>query len=278
MDFLAEIVLGSIDLELGEKLKKTKLKESYYILRYRDDYRIFVDDVTDGDLIIKILSEVLVGYGLRLNTLKTSFNHDIVGGSLKADKIYALTFGPVPAKLNKQELLRQLLILQRIGNKFPNAGTLKSRLSKIMEAVAPSNFKKQEDVVTGILIDIGYNNPNCFSLVAGMLSLYVPTMRKLRQKEILGIVNKKIGTLANNGLLETWMQRISVGLKLDLDFNEPLCKRVSGKNGSTIFNSDWITDQGLKDVISNGPCIDKKILDEIKPKIEAVEINIFEYE
>lgn len=278
MDFIAEIVLGNIDLELSESITNTSLKNSYFVLRHRDDYRIFVDDTAHGDLIIKTLSEVLAGFGLRLNTAKTSFNHDVVGGVLKDDKVYALSFGPVPHKLDRQELLRQLLIVQRIGIKFPNAGTLKSRLSKIMDAVKPIYFSKQEDVITGILIDIGYNNPNCFPLVAGMMSRYIPTLNKNKQKEILSVVNRKIGTLANNGLLETWIQRISVGLKLELNFHEALCKRVAGETNNTIFNSKWVTDQALKEVVHLGSCIDNKILSEITPRINSAEINIFDYE
>lgn len=43
MDFIAEIVLAYVDSELTEKIKYI-VKEEYKILRYRDDYRIFVNN------------------------------------------------------------------------------------------------------------------------------------------------------------------------------------------------------------------------------------------
>lgn len=57
MDFIAEIILGYIDRILGVFLKKQKIT-NYQILRYRDDYRIFVCNHNDGESILKILSEI----------------------------------------------------------------------------------------------------------------------------------------------------------------------------------------------------------------------------
>src|SRR6185369_920924 len=45
MDFLAEIVLNFADLELAKLLSKVK---NYKIIRFRDDYRIFVRNPIDG--------------------------------------------------------------------------------------------------------------------------------------------------------------------------------------------------------------------------------------
>jgi hypothetical protein len=43
MDFIAEIVLGYIDVQLTSRISEIP-KTSYKILRYRDDYRVFVDN------------------------------------------------------------------------------------------------------------------------------------------------------------------------------------------------------------------------------------------
>ena len=83
--------------------------------------------------------------------------------------------------------------------------------------------------MTGILIDIGYNNPNCFPFVAGLMSDYIPKLSKQSQKDLLERVQGKIGTLSNVGLLEVWIQRIALGVKLKLDFDETLCKYVYGR-------------------------------------------------
>ena len=63
MDFIAEIVLGYIDRILGVILKKQNITD-YEILRYRDDYRIFVNNPNDGEGILRLLSEIMMPFGL----------------------------------------------------------------------------------------------------------------------------------------------------------------------------------------------------------------------
>ena len=278
MDFVAEIVLGYADCELSKKLNKIIESKKYFILRYRDDYRIFVNDISDGDIILKSLSEVLLDLGFRLNTNKTCFNQDIIGGSIKDDKVDSLKYGLVPKKLSKTELLRQLLIIQQIGKKFPNSGILKNRLSKIIDVVKSEHYKYQEKTITGILIDIGYNNPNCFPFIAGLMSDYIPKLSKQSQLDLLVRVQEKIGTLSNAGLLEIWIQRIALGLKLKLDFDETLCKYAYGDYKQKIFTNDWISGKTIKDILSNGVFVNRAVIDKIKPKIERREIQVFSYE
>ncbi|KAF3363647.1 cobalt transporter, partial [Enterococcus faecium] len=59
MDFVAEIVLGYVDLRLSKELKKLENLKDYKVLRYRDDYRIFSNNRNDLEQIMKVLSEVL---------------------------------------------------------------------------------------------------------------------------------------------------------------------------------------------------------------------------
>ncbi len=277
MDFIAEIVLGYVDHELSQKLNGIIDNKKYYILRYRDDYRIFVNDISDGDIILKSLSEVLLDPGFRLNTNKTRFNQDIIGGSLKDDKVDSLKYELVPQKLSRAELLRQLLIIQQIGKKFPNSGVLKNRLSKIIDVVKMDHYRYQEKTITGILIDIGYNNPNCFPFVARLMSDYIPKLSKQSQHELLERIQEKICTLSNFGLLEVWIQRIALGLKLKLNFSEPLCKYAYGDYSQKIFINDWINDKKIKNILDNSVFVDQSVIDKIKPKIESKEIQIFSY-
>lgn len=85
MDFIAEMVLGFADLELSEKLERSGITE-YRVLRYRDDYRVFVNNPQAGEAILKALTEVLIGLGLKLNTSKTTGSQSVISSSLKPDK------------------------------------------------------------------------------------------------------------------------------------------------------------------------------------------------
>ncbi len=274
MDFLAEIVLGYADNELSEKLDSVLGDKKFHILRYRDDYRIFVNDVSDGDTILKCLSEVLLNLGFRLSTNKTYFHEDVVSGSIKKDKIESLKFEHVPKKLSKKELLRQLLIVQQIGKKFPNSGTLKNRLSKILDVAKPKDFYAQEKIISSLLADIAYNNPNSFPVIAGLISNCIDKLSNEKQKEMVSLIQSKICLLANSGLLEIWMQRMSLGLKLKLSLNEKLCKSVYG-DAQQIFETSWIKDTKIKNIIDSNACIDKKIIAKTKAKIENKEVQIF---
>lgn len=274
MDFIAEIVLGYADSELSKKLLIELKNRKYHILRYRDDYRIFVNDVSDGDKILKCLSEVLLGLEFRLNVSKTYFSDDVVSGSIKKDKLEALRFEHVPKKLTKEELLRQLLIIQQIGKQHRNSGTLISRLSKIIDAVNLNDFRYQEDNIVGLLVDIAYNNPSTFPLVANLISSCMFRLPKKRQRELIEKIQSKICNLANIGLLEIWMQRISIGLKFKLKLNEKLCQIVSG-NTNKIFETNWISDQAIKKIIDDNLYVDKKKLGKMKARIEKKEVQIF---
>ena len=180
--------------------------------------------------------------------------------------------------MTKNELLRQLLIIQQIGKKFPNSGVLKNRLSKILNVVKAKDYRSQESILTGVLMDIGYNNPNCFSLIAGLISDYISRLSKQSQKDLLIKIQEKICTLPNLGLLEVWVQRIALGLKHKLEFNELLCKIVDPSKGQKLFVTDWIDNKKIRNIIDNGVYMHKSVLSRIKPKIDSREIQMFSYE
>ena len=82
MDFVAEILLGYADTQLTEKIDYQKITD-YQILRYRDDYRIFVNSTQEGDRILKCLTEVMMDLGLQLSSAKTNLSSEVVQSSIK---------------------------------------------------------------------------------------------------------------------------------------------------------------------------------------------------
>src|SRR5699024_5092629 len=83
MDFIAEIILGYLDLKLTENLEAKKI-DNYEMLRYRDDYKIFSNDKNELEEIAKSLQEVLQILNLKLNSSKTKFSENIILDSIKA--------------------------------------------------------------------------------------------------------------------------------------------------------------------------------------------------
>ena len=86
MDLVAEIVLGYGDLLLTERLVDEKISR-YKILRYRDDYKVFVNSPPEGETIIRILSEILEELGLKLSAGKTKLNNEVIRSAVKKDKV-----------------------------------------------------------------------------------------------------------------------------------------------------------------------------------------------
>jgi len=273
-DFIAEIVLGYVDSELSLKISNELKGKKYHVLRYRDDYRIFVNDSSDGDRILKYLGEILIDLGFRLNIEKTYISEDVISGSIKKDKFESLKFESVPRSLSKEELSKQLLIIQQISKQCPNSGSIKNRLSKIIDGVKLKDFYYQEEYIASLLADIAYNNPNTIPFAANLISSCVFKLSKERQKNIIKKTQKKICSLSNIGLLEIWMQRVCVGLKFKLKFKEKLYKIINNNN-LKIFETRWISDVTIKKIIDNNLYINKNKLNNIKPRIENKEVQIF---
>ncbi|XIF64544.1 RNA-directed DNA polymerase (plasmid) [Enterococcus faecium] len=150
MDFVAEIVLGYVDLRLSKELKKLENLKDYKVLRYRDDYRIFSNNRNDLEQIMKVLSEVLYDLNFKLNSSKTKLSDDIIIDSIKKDKLY---WEEIKASIRMNatnldgdreirysiNLQKHLLEIKKLADKHPNSGQLKKHfLSLIKNALLKS--------------------------------------------------------------------------------------------------------------------------------------------
>lgn len=116
MDFIAEIVLGYIDTQLVKKINNDmnkKMKFDYKIIRYRDDYKIFVHNPTDGEEILKNLSEVLMDFGFKLNAQKTFVETSVIDGVIKKDKLELI----LSSFDHQQKPQNQLIFIYNFGRK-----------------------------------------------------------------------------------------------------------------------------------------------------------------
>ncbi len=100
-DFIAEMVLAYADKQLGDSLTQANIYD-YHILRYRDDYRIFSDSKEIIDKIVFKLQTVLSDLNLQLNSRKTFLTEDIVGSSIKPDKLTYVARVPIYRKVGNR--------------------------------------------------------------------------------------------------------------------------------------------------------------------------------
>jgi hypothetical protein len=231
MDFIAEMVLGYADLKLSKKITDKDFK----ILRYRDDYKIFVNDINLGEKILKALTEVLSGLNMRLNADKTKISSNIIESSIKPDKLFLLS-----QNISSKNLIKQLLFIKEVSMKYPNSGSLTKLLSGFFDQIYKRKNYQGIEVILSIVVDIMYHNPENYPQCSNIISEIINDKAfKLDKIKTINRIIKKFKDLPNTEYLEIWLQRISIKFDPIIEFDSRLCKKVNDENVNA-FNSKWL--------------------------------------
>lgn len=269
MDFVAEMVLGYADTLLSEKLHRLGVSE-YQILRYRDDYRIFVHGGHDGEKILKALTEVLIELGFKLNSSKTVVSSDVVGASIKADKLAWIS-----RKQSDKNLEKHLLIIHQHAAHFSNSGSLLRALSEFRARLDRVKTCESVPVLISIVADIAYNSPRTYPICAAILSRLLSFLEsKTDKQQILDKIVRKFARIPNTAYMEVWLQRIALPLGLELTLTEPLCKVAAEVEEVDIWNSGWVASADLKAILATS-IIDKQAIETLAEVIPADEVELF---
>ena len=269
VDLIAELVLGYADLELSQHLANLNIS-NFQILRYRDDYRIFVNSSQDGELILKTLTEVLIALGLKVNASKTTNAQAVVGSSLKTDKREWMR-----RRQGDRNLQKHLLLIHCHGTDFPNAGSLIAALDVFYGRLAPLKSVQSPMQLMSIAVDIGYNSPRCFPACAAIVSKLLSTLPTKNDKLVaVARIRKKLAQLPNNGHLEVWLQRISYSFNPNLPYTEKLCSLLESKKVD-LWNSSWITDAALKAKVDPSSIVNRRRLKALRPIVPRGEFGMF---
>jgi hypothetical protein len=277
MDFIAELVLGYIDKELAEKIDCY----DYKIIRYRDDYRIFSNSKTDIETILKKLSILLIDYGMKLNSEKTTkISDNIIQKSIKPDKLFWVRY--------KQKFkcdYKSFLNLYLLSIDFPNSGTLIVQiigLHKKLETLISNNGKKKQKEKTkikkdseemiSIITNIILRNPlvymHGFAIIQDLIWNYIEPIKK---DEIIRKVIDKLTSIPNNTLMDVWLHRLSFNSddkgKLDKSNNKLIKATKNQKLYHGMWNIDWLEEnKQISDLIKYTTIIDNE-------KYENAQIN-----
>lgn len=271
MDFIAEMVLGYADVELAERCKNDGISD-YQILRYRDDYRIFVNSPPVGELILKRLTEVLIELGLQLNPAKTGFSSAVVRASIKDDKL-AWIF----RKQRTKNLQNSLLMIHDHGIEHPNSGRFEASLSSFHRRLHRTRRFDTPLPLIAIAVDIAVRNPRTYPHVAALLGELIRFVRDDWDKlNTIESIKRRFSNVPNSGHMDVWLQRISYHYNQYEQFAEPLCNLVNGNN-TQIWNNTWINDQTISSAIEDANLIDKDRLREMGPTINPSELKLFKF-
>lgn len=265
MDFIAEIILGYADEMLAVHLEWVPV----HVIRYRDDYRIFANNPQDAENVTKVLSEILIGLGLRLNPHKSFTSDRVIESSVKSDKLYWLG-----VKNSAKSLVKHLLLIHQLGEKFPNSGSLQTALTKFYRRLY--RVKDTDEVMAvllSIVADIAFKNPRTYPISSAIISKLLSLMPAEKVKGAINKLIKRFALLPNNGHLEIWLQRATIKYCPDLDFQNSLCKKVNGAS-LKIWNSDWLVDS-IKSIVDSTKIVNEDVVQEIDSVVEKEEVDLF---
>lgn len=270
MDFVAEMVLGLADLDLSERIQKEGI-EDYRILRYRDDYRIFVNSPQVGEKIVKFITETTTGLGLKLNPAKTKASSDVVKTSIKSDKLAWLG-----RKQGAKSLQKHLLIIHDHAIGFPNAGSLVTALNGFHKRISRAKeLSEGAAPLIAIVVDIAYRNPRTYAICAAILSKLLSFVKTYEtQLCIAKRIQKKFSQIPNTGHMQIWLQRVTLQLGNAIAYDEAICKLVADEDVN-LWNVDWISSAALKAALASKIIVDVTTRDEISPVIPLEEVALF---
>ena len=281
MDFIAEIILGHIDElltkaivhhnnEIEEQNPKTtdnnknKL-EDYNILRYRDDYKIFVNNPNDGEIILKLLSETITPFGLKLNSSKTRENKNIISNSVKPDKLSWFQFNKGDLSLQKQ-----FLLMHQHSHAHPNSGSIVRGLTELNKEISDTEDSIQ---IISITVDIMLHNPKAIPVCCSIISKILKN-RKDRLSISTKIYNRIMET-PNSGFAQIWMQRMLKSCVKQFEFKEKLCCIVREEH-TEIWNNSWFNGNNkIKKLLHSTSFFDRTIFDHMDETIMDDEVSLF---
>lgn len=310
MDFIAEVVLKYADLLLTERLNKLEIDtKEYRILRYRDDYRIFVNNLSIADEIIKNLTEVLIELGLKLNSSKTLTSDNVIFSSIKPDKLNWLSIKDDSASLQKKLLLlhkysiehkNNSILCKELKNIFNIINNRTSSLHKkfflsykfYSEEIANINklycpiirkkkrFKENENIVVllSIVVDIAFLNPKSYGISSAIISQLLEFIENEERRDLIIKITKKFSSIPNTGYMQIWLQRAIRQFQEHFttslyNFKEPICNLVDDED-IQLWNNIWLDDGGKK-IFEDNSIIDKEIIDKLPLIIKWDEVALF---
>lgn len=290
MDFLAELILAYADCILYNCLRRNKeLKSSFKILRYRDDYKIFVNSKFDGELIIKELSKILLKLNLKLNSSKTNFYDNIIYGSIKKDKLYAINNDNI---YKEGDIYKTLLRIINFQQQFQNSRQMAKYLLKINEEIRLNILQKNNklidneyitNAIIGICITIALKNPtisiNCLQIISTIIE-YIP---EEKARSIIKNMIHRFESVPHSDFVTLFIQRIILPYNYEEVFHGTIYKCVyDTKNSSQniqidIWNNAWLKDapREFREKIEKEKFIHEKIIKNMKKSISKDELDIF---
>lgn len=281
MDCIAEIVLAGIDIELSDVI--SKYDDEVFILRYRDDYRIFSNHRNLVEEATKDLTEILLDWNFQLNSSKTFLSEDIIKHAVKEDKMHwtpiksNFTNDFTKGKQNRHKhpynvsFQKYLLQVNMFAKKFPNSGSLIVALTDMYKHLYKlENTPRDIQQLISIIVNIMEKNSNVIEHCVAILSKLLNYLSPDEKKSIIKNIKSKFELLPNTEYVEIWLQRLTLPYSRSSEYNSSLCKKVREPESINIWNSEWFAQSFDENLM-----IDEKEIESLLEVISIDQIDLF---
>ena len=265
-NFLAEMLLAYIDNELSLKINY----DDYYILRYRDDYRIFANDKCIIDEVLINLTKILNSVGMRLNSTKSIITDNILSLPIKVDK-GRLICEAISLSGNMQN---DIYRIWEFNERYNGSGQVKKLLTNYIKKYK-KKFKtklKNLNQIMAYIIDMALKNSQLYTYIFVILT----SLRDEETKKYCRIIGEKFDKKPYSDYLMIWLQRVTMAYKIfDEKYDSKVCESINN-NEVKIWNNSWSSKDFQKQI---NMCIDREKLKKVKKSISFDILDIFkEYE
>ncbi len=275
MDFIAEMVLAYADVELYNSLNAYSL--DYKIIRYRDDYKIFVNSEFDGEIIIRELTKVLMDLNLKLNKQKTHIHKSIVSGSIKNDK---LSLMQVEIPCNRYSPQKNLLLVDNFLMTNPNSKQMAKPLFLIaenLEKCIDTLSMTERQVLLSLVVQIAYGHPVLYAECCQLISIILQSFEAEEVLSYLELITAKFKDKPHHSIMDIFLQRISLPYNYAIGCDEKICSIVDGSlKQSELWNLEFLPKSNeFKKLINNTGYVQRGIICNLGKVIKRSEIDIF---
>ena len=279
-DLMAELILAYADSMIAKRAQQENITD-YFVIRYRDDYRVFSNNRNELERFSLIMQQELADLNFKINSSKTSVVEDLIVGSIKPDKVslfghfFHRTGMPEHENLKDPSIpQKELLAIYSLSKKYPNSGSIERLLGDFYDFLTGTEVKNCNwKALTAILVAIAKDNPRTYAIVAAIISLFIEKIEIENSKELIEDVYKKVMAFPNSSILLLWLQRITIKTELDFDYHDPLCNVVAGEDVE-LWNNAWL-DPALLNGFSNRLIISMEAIKDMKVSIDKQEVSPF---
>ena len=277
VDYVVEVVMGYLDVVYYNAICNEVAKSKYTIFRFRDDYRIFARDEETVKRLVRILSETLARFGLKLNARKTSFHSDIVNRARKADKgFWEMRRAMVTLKNERWpqgvSVQKELLAIYEMSLSYPNSGSVLRALTELYEERIIKIAHRPGDIypLLGVVANILVKNPRTAQICTAIFSKLLSFNPGVSRNTLVDLVLEKARVVPNTEYMELCLQRLTVKNKPGKKFRSGLTRLVYDQSAK-IWNSEWLAIR-----MRDSELVDHKIAKAMDFVVPVEEVKVFD--